>query len=114
MIVGCTHTPPFGTTVMVGLGGVLTELLRDVRFLVAPFTRDDAARAVRALRGFPLLDGFRGRPAADVDALVDLLMAVQRLAVAAGDRLGELDLNPVAVLPAGQGAVALDALVVAR
>ena len=113
VIVGCTHTPPFGTTVMVGLGGVLTELLRDVRFLVAPFTRQDAERALRRLRGFPLLDGFRGSPRADLDALLDMLMAVQRFAVAAQDRLVELDLNPVAVLPTGQGAVALDTLVVA-
>jgi acyl-CoA synthetase (NDP forming) len=113
VIVGCSHAAPFGATVMVGLGGVLTELLADVRFLVSPFTRDDAERAVRRLRGFPLLDGFRGRAAADLDALLDLLMALQRLVVAAGDRISELDLNPVTVLPAGQGAVALDALLVA-
>jgi acyl-CoA synthetase (NDP forming) len=114
VIVGVTQKPPFGATVMVGLGGVLTELLGDIRFLVTPFTRDDAERAVRALRGFALLDGFRGRPPADVDALVDMLMAVQRLALAAGESLRELDLNPVAVRPRGLGAVALDALVVAR
>ena len=113
VIVGCTHAPPFGATVMVGLGGVLTELLGDVRLLATPFTRDDARRAVEGLRGFPLLDGFRGRPRADVEALLDLLMAVQRLVLAAGDRLTELDLNPVTVLPAGQGALALDALLVA-
>ena len=114
VIVGVSHKPPFGPTVMVGLGGALTELLRDVRFLVAPFTRDDAVRAVQALHGFSLLDGFRGRPPADVDALVDLIMRVQRLALAAGDRLSELDLNPVAVRPRGHGVVALDALVIAR
>jgi len=113
VIVGATRKPPFGATVMVGIGGVLTELLGDVRFLVAPFTRDDAVRAVRELRGFPLLDGFRGRAGGDVDALIDLIMQVQRLALAAGGRLRELDLNPVAVRPRGRGVAVLDVLVVA-
>jgi acyl-CoA synthetase (NDP forming) len=113
VILGVTHRPPFGATVMVGLGGVLTEVIRDVGFLVAPFRREDVVRVLRSLRGFPLLDGFRGRPPSDVDALVDVVMAVQRLAMACGERLLELDLNPVAVRPRGGGAVALDALLVA-
>ncbi len=77
-----------------------------------PFDRRDAEDMVRSLKGFPLLDGARGRPKADVKALVDVLLAVQKLAVAAGPRLAELDLNPVLVRAAGRGAVAVDSLVV--
>lgn len=114
VIVGVSDAPPFGPAVMLGLGGVLTELLGDVQHLVIPFTRDEAAAALRRLRGFPLLDGYRGAPPADVEALLDLVMSVQRLAAAAGRRLAALDLNPVAVRPRGRGVTALDALVVSR
>ncbi|MCI0345362.1 MAG: acetate--CoA ligase family protein, partial [Chloroflexi bacterium] len=79
---------------------------------VAPMTRRDAEEMIREVKGFPLLDGARGRPKADVDALADLLMKVSQMACEVGDRVSELDLNPVRVRPAGQGVVALDALVV--
>lgn len=114
VIVGVTQAPPFGAAVLIGLGGVLAELLGDVAHLVVPFTRDQAERALRRLRGFPLLDGYRGAPPADVDALLDLVMSVQRFAAAAGNRLVALDLNPVAVRPQGHGVAVLDALLVTR
>ncbi|MGH9025898.1 MAG: acetate--CoA ligase family protein, partial [Acidimicrobiia bacterium] len=75
MVVGVSQDPLFGPVVMVGSGGVLVEVLGDVTFRVPPFGRDEAERMVRELRGFPLLEGVRGRPPADVDALVDVVMA---------------------------------------
>ena len=112
MVVGMSQDPRFGPVVMVGSGGVLVEILGDVTFRVPPFGRDEATRMVRELQGFPLLEGVRGRPPADVDALVDTVMAVERLALDLADDVAELDINPIVVRP--QGAVALDALVVAK
>ncbi len=97
-----------------GLGGVFVEVLKDVALRVAPLTRADAEEMIREVKGFPLLDGARGRPKADVDALADLLMNVSRMAVELRGRIAEFDLNPVRVRPAGQGVVALDALVVRK
>ena len=109
-VVGVSRDPLFGPVVMVGLGGVLVEVLRDVSFRVPPFDRDEAGRMVRELRGFPLLEGARGQKPADVEALVDVIMNVQRLAMDLAADVRELDINPLIVRP--RGAVALDALVV--
>ena len=111
MIVGATFDPVLGPAVMVGTGGIFAEIVRDVAVRPLPIDAADAEEMVRGLRGFPLLDGARGRPRADVPALVDAVLAVARLAAAAGPRLAELDLNPVIVGPSG--ATAVDALVVA-
>jgi acetate---CoA ligase (ADP-forming) len=108
-VVGVSTDELFGPTVMFGLGGVFVEVLGDVTFRVPPFDRDEARRMVAEVRGAPLLNGVRGRPAADVRALVDVIMKVQRLAVENVDTVAELDINPLAVLP--RGATALDALV---
>ena len=109
-IVGMTRDPSFGPVVLFGLGGVTAELLRDVTLRVAPLTDRDAEEMVREIRGFPLLEGFRGAPAANVPALVDLLHRVSRLATEV-DEIAELDLNPVAALPGNAPCVALDARV---
>jgi acyl-CoA synthetase (NDP forming) len=111
-VVGLAHDELFGPTVMAGLGGVLVEVLHDVAFRVPPFSRDEARRMVGELRGYPLLRGVRGRAPADVAALVDVIMKVQRMGVDLADELAELDVNPVVVRPRGQGAIALDALAV--
>jgi acyl-CoA synthetase (NDP forming) len=111
MIVGCVRDPVLGPAVMVGTGGVFAEVLRDTAVRPLPLDRQDAAEMVASLRGSALLAGARGRPPGDVDALVDIVVAVARLAEAAGDRLAELDLNPVVVLP--DRAVVVDNLVVA-
>jgi acyl-CoA synthetase (NDP forming) len=113
-IVGITHQEPFGPVVMVGLGGIFVEVLRDVSFGVPPFGRAWAERMVLGLKGAPLLAGVRGRPPADVPALVDLIMNVQRLALEVGGDIAELDINPVMVRPRGRGVTAVDALIVAR
>lgn len=114
MVVGVTHDQLFGPTVTVGLGGVLVEVLRDAAVRVPPFGDDQARAMLSELRGRALLDGVRGAPPADVDALVEVAVRVQRMALELGDEISELDINPLMVLPRGQGAVALDALVVCR
>ncbi|MFD9380507.1 acetate--CoA ligase family protein [Streptomyces sp. NPDC059999] len=114
MVVGVTRDDLFGPTVTVGLGGVLVEVLRDAAVRVPPFGEDQARAMLTELRGQPLLEGVRGAPPADVDALVEVVLRVQRMALELGDVLSELDINPLMVLPRGQGAVALDALAICR
>ncbi|MER6529127.1 acetate--CoA ligase family protein [Streptomyces sp. NPDC001508] len=114
MVVGVTHDDLFGPTVTVGLGGVLVEVLRDTAVRVPPFGEEQARDMLGELRGRALLDGVRGRPPADLDALVEVVLRVQRMALELGGELAELDINPLMVLPQGQGAVALDALAVCR
>ncbi|MEV6568235.1 acetate--CoA ligase family protein [Streptomyces kronopolitis] len=112
MVVGVTRDSLFGPTVTVGLGGVLVEVLRDVAVGVPPFGEDQARAMLGELRGHALLDGVRGAPPADVDALVEVVLRVQRMALELDGELAELDINPLVVLPRGEGAVALDALAV--
>src|SRR5581483_4017894 len=102
-LVGVTSDPTFGPLLVCGLGGVLVELLRDVAFHLPPLSEIDAAEMLAKLRAGKLLDGYRGQPAGDRDALVQVLMRVSAL-VEIVPELRELDLNPVKVLPPGQGA----------
>lgn len=97
---GVVRDPRFGPLVMVGAGGVATELWADQVFLVPPVSRRDAARAIRSLRVWPLLDGYRGAPAGDVEGLEDLLVRVARLADDV-PAVAEMDLNPVVVAEEG-------------
>ncbi|MFK0284037.1 acetate--CoA ligase family protein [Streptomyces sp. NPDC090499] len=114
MVVGVTHDDLFGPTVTVGLGGVLVEVLHDAAVRVPPFGEEQARDMLAELRGRTLLDGVRGRPPADLEALVEVVLRVQRMALELGGQLAELDINPLMVLEQGQGAVALDALAVCR
>ena len=114
MVVGVTRDPLFGPTVTVGLGGVLVEVLNDAAVRVPPFGEHEARAMLGELRGRALLEGVRGAPPADVDALVEVVLRVQRMALELDGDLAELDINPLMVLPRGQGAVALDALAVCR
>ena len=111
MIVGITHDSQLGAAVLVGSGGIFAEVLRDVAVRPLPLDTTDAREMIESLRGYALLKGARGRPPANVDALVDVVMAVAHLATACGDRIAELDLNPVIVN--ADGAVAVDSLVIA-
>ena len=111
-VVGISFDELFGPVVMAGLGGVLVEVFRDVSFRVPPFDVDEARRMVEELRGLPLLQGVRGRPALDIDAFVDAIVKVQRMALDLGGQLRELDINPLLVRESG--VVALDALAVVR
>ena len=114
VIVGVTRDETFGPLVMVGLGGVFVEVLRDVAFAPAPLTREDARDLLGQLRGARLLQGVRGEPPADVDALIDLLVGVSRFAADHADAIAEIDLNPVIVHPQGQGVSVVDALIITR
>ncbi len=111
MALGVFRDPVFGPVAMVGLGGIFIEVLKDVAFRRCPFDTAEAERMIRSLRGFPLLDGARGRPKADVAALAKALSALSAFAVAAGPRLAGVDVNPMLVLPAGQGCYAADAVI---
>jgi acetyl coenzyme A synthetase (ADP forming)-like protein len=106
-LVGVTSDPTFGPLVVCGLGGVLVELLRDVAFRLPPVTDVDAMEMVSKLRSAKLLDGYRGAPPGDRDALVSLIMRVSAL-IEVVPELRDLDLNPVKVLVPGSGAVAVD------
>lgn len=112
-IVGMSHDPSFGPVLMFGLGGVYVELLRDVTFRVTPVTDRDVAEMVRAVRGSRLLEGWRGSPAADTPALEQVIARLSQL-VGAVPEIAELDLNPLKVLPAGQGCMAVDARIGVR
>ncbi len=99
---------------MFGLGGVHVEVLKDVTFRLAPFDRAEALRMIDEIRGRALLSGVRGAPPSDIDALADVLVQLSQFAAAHRDDVETVDLNPVLVLPKGEGVVALDALVVPR
>lgn len=110
-VIGVTRDPVFGPVAMVGLGGVFVEILRDVCLRLCPFGEAEALEMIRSLRGFPLLDGARGRPRMDVAALAAALSRLSCFAVAAGPRLSGVEVNPLMVLPEGRGALALDAVI---
>lgn len=107
-IAGIVRDPVFGPVVLVGMGGVFAEALDDTALGVPPLDGESARAMIERLRGYPLLAGARGRPAVDVAAAADVLLALSDLALACPD-VAELDINPLRVLP--RGAVALDALV---
>jgi acyl-CoA synthetase (NDP forming) len=113
-IIGVNRDPVFGPVVMFGLGGIFTEVFKDVAFRVAPFDRDEALRMIGEIKGHKLLAGFRGQAPADVDALADLLVRVSQFAAANAEHLETIDLNPVVTLAKGEGLFSLDAVVIPR
>ena len=113
-IIGVKRDPVFGPVVMVGLGGIFVEVLHDVALRLAPVDRSGAIAMIGEIKGRAVLEGARGRPPLDTEALADALVALSRFAAALADEIESVDINPFLVLPRGQGAVALDALVVGR
>jgi acyl-CoA synthetase (NDP forming) len=109
LIAGIERDPQFGPIVIVGVGGVLAEVLDDISLRLAPVSGDEARAMLSELHGAAILDGVRGRPAVDRSAVADILVALGRLAIDRPEIL-EIDLNPVVAGP--DGAVAVDALVV--
>ncbi|HEV7996728.1 MAG TPA: acetate--CoA ligase family protein [Stellaceae bacterium] len=114
IILGVSRDPDFGPMVMVGLGGIHVEVLRDVAFGPVPIGPDEAMSLLGELKGATLLDGVRGAPPADRAALAELIAALSRFAADHADQIEEIDLNPVIVLPQGQGLSVVDALIVKR
>jgi acyl-CoA synthetase (NDP forming) len=106
--VGMTQAPGFGALLGFGIGGVNVELWKDVAFRVHPLTDVDAREMLEQIRGKALLDGFRGAPPADKDALVEAILRVDRM-IADNPEIQELDINPLLALPPGEGVVAIDA-----
>ena len=113
-IAGVHCDPVFGPVVMFGLGGVFVEVLKDVSFRLAPFGRDEALDMIREIKGYALLQGARGAPPCDVDALADALATLSRFAHARAGDFSSVEINPLLALPEGQGAVALDAVVIRK
>ena len=109
VIVGAIKDPQFGQTIMFGLGGIFVELLKDVNFRVAPITAEDAKEMITRLKAYPLLNGYRNAPPADINALVCILLNTSRL-VMDYPEIKELDLNPVMAYP--KGAKTVDARII--
>ena len=108
VMVGMTRDPLFGPLLAFGLGGIHVEILNDVQFRITPLTNRDATEMVSEMKGYRLLQGYRGQPAADVRAIEDVLLRVSRL-VEEIPEISELDLNPIFALPPGQGCKIVDA-----
>jgi acetyl-CoA synthetase len=111
IIVGITRDAQFGLALTLGTGGVLVELMQDAATVLLPASGEDIRAALQSLKTWPLLNGYRGRAAGDVDALVQAISAIAAYGTEQADGLLELDVNPILVLPAGRGVVAVDALI---
>jgi acyl-CoA synthetase (NDP forming) len=111
ILAGVTRDPVFGWMLTVGMGGVWTELMKDACHSLLPVDAAEADAMLRSLRGFPLLDGYRGAPKADVAAAAKAIAALAEAVLAGGEALREVEINPLLVMPKGKGVVAVDALV---
>jgi len=112
LIAGVSRDPVFGPVVMVGLGGIYAEILKDVAVQVAPVSEDEALRMIRSLKMFPLLDGARGQAKADVRAAARTVARLSDFACRHAQDVAEIDMNPILVKPEGEGVLVLDALMV--
>ena len=111
LIIGMTTDPQFGPALMFGIGGILVELLEDVSFRIAPITEYDAQEMIHEIKGFPILDGYRGKPKADITAIVDTLMKISDLVVKY-EEINEMDLNPVFIYD--KGLICVDARIILK
>jgi acetate---CoA ligase (ADP-forming) len=114
IIVGTMQDATFGPMIMVGFGGITTELFRDVIYRPAPVSAAEAAAMLAELKAAPLLDGFRGAAKADVAALSQLISQLSVLAAQYARDISEIEINPVLAHPVGQGVTIVDALVVRK
>jgi len=110
LVVGIKRDPQVGPVLLVGLGGVLVEILRDTALALAPVGKAEARRMLQSLKGFQLLQGYRGAPAADLDAVCETIARISEFAADHADQVAEIDVNPLLARP--DGAFALDALIV--
>jgi len=109
VIVGALKDPQFGQTLMFGLGGIFVEILKDVTFKIAPITEQEAKEMITEVKAYPLLQGYRGQPPADIKAITKILMATSKL-VMDHPEIKELDLNPIMVYE--KGAKTVDARII--
>ena len=114
LIVGVRRDRDFGAVLVVGMGGTSAELVHDARTALLPLAAGEAAALLRALRGYPLLDGFRGAPRADLGAAVEAIEAVAAFGERAGDELEAFEVNPLVVHAEGWGVTAVDAVRITR
>jgi succinyl-CoA synthetase beta subunit len=112
LVVGIKRDPQVGPVLLVGLGGVLVEILRDTALALAPVGKAEARRMLESLRGFKLLQGYRGAPAADLDSACEAIARISEFAADHAEQIEEIDVNPLLARP--DGAVALDALIILR
>ena len=108
IIVGVTKDPQFGHAIMVGLGGIFVEVLKDVSFRLIPFTESDATEALTELKAYKILEGVRGEGPRDIDALIKIMMGISKM-VQENPEISELDCNPSFVYEKGKGALVVDA-----
>jgi len=113
-IVGVLSDPYFGPAVVFGLGGIMVEVIKDRALLIPPIGREEARRAIDSTKGSMLLNGFRGKPKGDIEALIDVIVKVGEMTVDLAGRIDALDINPLLILPEGKGIIAVDALVSIR
>lgn len=114
VIIGVNYDAQLGPTILFGTGGVMVEVYKDIAMRHCPITPTEARDMIAEVKGAKLLQGFRGKPACDIDALAQALVNVSHLAVHLDGRLAELDINPLLVLPRGQGIKAVDALAILK
>ena len=114
VMIGMSQDPQFGPTIAFGMGGIFVEILKDISLRVAPLSKFDAEQMVNEIKGYPILQGIRGKKRSDIEAIVDILLRVARLAEDCRNTISEIDINPLIVFDEGQGVKALDALVVVK
>jgi len=111
LIIGMTTDPQFGPALMFGIGGILVELLEDVSFRIAPITEYDAREMISEIKGFPILDGYRGKPKADINAIIDVLLKISDFVIK-HEEINEMDLNPVFIYE--KGLICVDARIILK
>jgi acetyltransferase len=112
VMIGMSQDPQFGPTMAFGMGGIYVEILKDISLRIIPLSKFDAEQMVNEIKGYPILQGIRGQKRSDIEAIVDVLLRVARLAEDCRNTISEIDINPLIVFDEGRGLKALDALVV--
>jgi acyl-CoA synthetase (NDP forming) len=114
VMIGMSQDPQFGPTMAFGIGGIFVEVLKDISLRVTPLSKSDAEQMICEIKGYQILQGVRGKKRSDIEAIVDVLLRVARLAEDWRNTISEIDINPLIVFDEGQGVKALDALVVVK
>jgi len=113
VIVGATRDPTFGPVIMFGIGGIFVEVLKDVSFRVAPLEPEDAEEMIKEIKTYKILEGYRGMPPRDIEAVKDMLIKVSKLMLEVSE-VQDIDLNPIMLYERGKGAVAVDVRVILK